>query len=412
MKINIFKLSNYLKLLSLTDSSKELNKLYKDKLLNYWNNLLFNLLLDCCNLKKDSDCIDIFLFYNIFEQYIEYDEIERIYNMINNENSIIITYNIFNDFLYKLSDDQYDNIMKCLEEKPDNIVIEGIQSPYDNRDWIYDNVDNDKLPTILDYRSNLLPIRNQGSQGTCYAQSVACMKEWQEKNDYNLDEYLSPQFFYNNRDNLYDLDENNNSGMFGRNVMKLLCKIGICLEKSYPYGLIEHKNNISDYCYKEANEHKIKGYASINSIESLKKSLKYNGLCLIAFPIYNYTSQMWIKRNNDTFLGGHAMTVVGYLEDCFIIRNSWGQEWGDNGYCYYYYKDWGKHWELWTTIDIKGSKYINNEEEKIKEEKIKEEEINEEEIKEEESKEKKYNKLYLLYIYVINFLKYLKTLLN
>ena len=106
------------------------------------------------------------------------------------------------------------------------------------------------------------------------------------------------------------------------------------------------------------------------------------------------------------------MTVVGYLEDCFIIRNSWGQEWGDNGYYYYYYKDWGKHWELWTTIDIKGSKYINNKKEKIKEEKIKEEEIKEEEIKEEESKEKKYNKLYLLYKYVINFFKYLKTLLN
>ena len=35
------------------------------------------------------------------------------------------------------------------------------------------------------------------------------MKEWQEKRDYGLDEYLSPQFFYNNRPNLYD-DNNKN----------------------------------------------------------------------------------------------------------------------------------------------------------------------------------------------------------
>ena len=36
-------------------------------------------------------------------------------------------------------------------------------------------------------------------QGTCFAQSAACMKEWQEKRDIGLNEYLSPQFFYNQR---------------------------------------------------------------------------------------------------------------------------------------------------------------------------------------------------------------------
>lgn len=67
---------------------------------------------------------------------------------------------------------------------------------------------------------------------------------------------------------------------------------------------------------------------------------------------------MWIKNENDKFLGGHAMTVVGYLENCFIIRNSWGADWGDNGYSYYFFSDWGAHWEIWTTIDISGSKKL------------------------------------------------------
>lgn len=420
MNLNIFKLANYLKLLSLNGLSKDLNYLfYKNKPLQDWNDLLFNSLLNIIKLNQDIDSIDIYLFYKIFDKYIEHDDIKNIYNMINVNQSIIITYNIFNNFLYKLSFNDYNNIMSCLEQTNGNdIICEGIQSPNDYRDWIYNsNIDYNKnnLPIILDYRQELLSIRNQGDQGTCYAQSAACMKEWQEKRDYNLNEYLSPQFFYNNRDNLYDLDNNNNNGMFGRNVMKLLCDIGICLEKSYPYGTIENKNKISNACYEEAKKHKIKGYARVNSLESLKYSLKYNGLCLIAFPIYNYTNQMWIQRRDDKFLGGHAMTVVGYLEDCFIIRNSWGNIWGDNGYCYYYFRDWGKHWEIWTTVDIKGSKYIKPTKKQI-DEKIEEQsdEKIEEQIEEQKRKRKSknYNILDIIYKYIIDFLKYLKILNN
>ena len=62
----------------------------------------------------------------------------------------------------------------------DNIILNATQSPTDNRDWLIGNKLNIAVPTFLDYRYLLQPIRNQGSQGTCYAQSAACAKEWQE----------------------------------------------------------------------------------------------------------------------------------------------------------------------------------------------------------------------------------------
>ena len=58
------------------------------------------------------------------------------------------------------------------------------QSPKDDRDLVFssDTSESDTwFPETLDYTNDLQPIRNQGSQGTCYAQSAACMKEWQEK---------------------------------------------------------------------------------------------------------------------------------------------------------------------------------------------------------------------------------------
>ncbi len=36
----------------------------------------------------------------------------------------------------------------------------------------------------------------------------------------------------------------------------------------------------------------------------------------------------------DTVRGGHAVALVGYTPDRFIVRNSWGTGWGDDGFGY------------------------------------------------------------------------------
>lgn len=225
------------------------------------------------------------------------------------------------------------------------------KSPKDNRDFIFSSHRAIALPEVVDYRPDLHPVRNQGRQGTCYAQSTACMKEWQEKKDSGFDEYMSPQFFYNNRPNKYDNDPNNDDGMYGRDVMKLLKTIGICPESIYKYGRIESKKGIPQLMYDEAKKYIIKSYARVETLENLKSSLVKHGPCLIAFPVYNYGAEFW-KKLGGKMNGGHAVTIVGYNKDGFIIRNSWGPGWGKEGYSIYKYEDWGSHWEIWTTMDL------------------------------------------------------------
>ena len=93
-----------------------------------------------------------------------------------------------------------------------------VKSTPDKRDWVYKSKNITKenqryYPEDLDLRHFLRPIRNQGSQGTCAAQSAACMKEYQEKLDMNFNEYMSPQFVYNHRsywnNNRQDGDDKN-----------------------------------------------------------------------------------------------------------------------------------------------------------------------------------------------------------
>ena len=119
-------------------------------------------------------------------------------------------------------------------------LVSMIPSLNDDRDFsANDFLKNQSLPDELDLRPSLQPIRNQGTQGSCAAQSAACMKEFQEKNDNDLDEHFSPQFVYDNRIN------QKSPGMTCRDVMKILYHVGCPLELSYPYSFfLDHLNMV------------------------------------------------------------------------------------------------------------------------------------------------------------------------
>jgi C1A family cysteine protease len=224
----------------------------------------------------------------------------------------------------------------------------------DKRDFVAEAIypENASFPETLDLRPSLLPVRNQGSQGTCSAQVASCMKEYQEFRNQGLkgdDDKMSPQFIYNLRE---DIDE---GGMTPRETMKLLQKDGICREAIYPYGSDDVPDNIPEDAYQDALNFKIENYAQINTIDGVKTALYTNGVCYICFPVYNQTAQMWKPAQGETNLGGHAMAIVGYNKQGFIIRNSWGSEWADSGYTIYPYEDWGSHYEIWTTIDTQSA---------------------------------------------------------
>jgi hypothetical protein len=222
------------------------------------------------------------------------------------------------------------------------------KSPIDNRDYILEAIkpiENETIPLIVDYRKELPPVRDQGSQGTCSAQTASCIKEWHERKDIDFKDYMSPQFIYNNR-------SNSGEGMYPRDTMQILQKLGSVPEESYPYGTIETSADIAEDLIDEASNFQISSYASVNTVEGLKKALATNGPCYISFPVYHYGEWFWKPVDGSRrLLGGHAVAVVGYDKKGFFIRNSWGESWGDEGHTYYPFEQWGSHWEVWTAID-------------------------------------------------------------
>ncbi|MBP1599829.1 MAG: putative cysteine peptidase [Acidobacteria bacterium] len=71
--------------------------------------------------------------------------------------------------------------------------------------------------------------------------------------------------------------------------------------------------------------------------EDIKKGLYYYGPVVASMYVYNdfysYRSGVYSYATG-SYVGAHAVLVVGYddVNQCFIVKNSWGTGWGDAGF--------------------------------------------------------------------------------
>jgi C1A family cysteine protease len=188
--------------------------------------------------------------------------------------------------------------------------------------------------TLIPY---LEPIRDQGRRKMCVAYAVACMKEYQTRRDHNRRGYISVDYIYDLRSN------GGQHGMKIRDALRIVMTHGALLENEYTNGA---------FCIdRKAQKRKITGFIKINNITDLKRAIMENGPCPISFPVYHFHDRIWEPQNtSQQLLGYHAMAVVGWSIESFILRNSWGTTWSNNGYQNYPYTNWGSHNELWTAF--------------------------------------------------------------
>merc|ERR1712007_391995 len=73
--------------------------------------------------------------------------------------------------------------------------------------------------------------------------------------------------------------------------------------------------------------------------QGMMQDLVENGPMYVSFSVYGdfptYKSGVY-KRTSSQFLGGHAVTLVGFGEldgeKYWKIKNSWNEEWGNGGH--------------------------------------------------------------------------------
>lgn len=230
------------------------------------------------------------------------------------------------------------------------------RSPIDTRDWRYEAMPHlmeagGELPEAFDWKNKLFPVRDQRARGCCAAFSAATIKEVHEELDNPdlFDGYISPESIYFYRENKGTAQS---EGMNLKDTFKILAKYGACRERFFPYGDSE-PSSIPREAQEDAIKFKIGGYAQISTIDAAKRAIINNGPLQVAFPYYNNgMNEFWRPTHGSVQLGGHACAIVGYNKDGFIIRNSWGPNWGDHGHILWLFSEFGLHWEIFSATDL------------------------------------------------------------
>lgn len=222
----------------------------------------------------------------------------------------------------------------------------------DNRDCYYmpnffKHSFGEDRPT--DLRVHCPGIYTQGSLGSCTANAIAAAYEFNEIKDNEKNIFIpSRLFIYYNERNMegtvgYD------SGAQLRDGIKSIHTIGVCPETECPYDINTFTVKPDKKCYEIAQQHKCTSYKRVRQdILHMKECISSGQPFVFGFSVYTSfespevakTGVMTMPAPDDKLLGGHAVMAVGYNDDngVFIIRNSWGVEWGDNGYFYMPYE--------------------------------------------------------------------------
>lgn len=219
-------------------------------------------------------------------------------------------------------------------------------SPPDHRDFHYAAAPRvlRALPDRIDLRPVMPTIYDQGNLGSCTANAVGAVFEFDQMRQSALQRHWTPSrlfIYYNERviENTVDWD----SGATMRDSIKAVVTYGACPETDWPYDVARFAEKPPLPCYSTSAKNQGLVYSAVQQNLCTMQSVVASGFpFIVGFSVYESfesqevaaTGEVPMPRPGEQVLGGHAVVVVGYDNATrrFLMRNSWGTGWGSAGY--------------------------------------------------------------------------------
>lgn len=199
-------------------------------------------------------------------------------------------------------------------------------------------------PRRSDWRTNggknfVTPVRNQGDCGSCVAFATVAVVESRlaiQANKPSPTTNLSEAHLY------FCSGRTCSQGWWPEFAMDAARTRGIAAEKDFPYP------GADTPCPTPAPPPvaAVTGWDTPQRFIHRKQAIAFNGPVVAVLKVYEdflqYGSGVYRHVLGD-FAGLHAVAVVGFDDDqeCWIIKNSWSSQWGENGFGRIHYDECG-----------------------------------------------------------------------
>ena len=245
---------------------------------------------------------------------------------------------------------------KSSKRSSTNRILNCLPSTKVEMDWLFENAAGagvvsapETLPASKDLRESWWKIGNQGSTGSCVGWGTAdALLRWHFVKASRLakDEPLSVRFIWMAAK---ETDEFTNApttfiepdGTSLKAALDIARKYGVVLDKLLPFGSAKLYPDKEQTFYATAAQLKIASYFNLGTnLSNWRTWLATKGPILTRLDVdATWDNAAGTQGNLDVYQpnttrGGHCVAFVGYTANRFIVRNSWGATWGDQGFGY------------------------------------------------------------------------------
>jgi C1A family cysteine protease len=221
-------------------------------------------------------------------------------------------------------------------------------------------------PPSVDLSKKCPPPYDQGQLGSCTANAIAGAIEFDQiKAD--LKEFTPSRLFIYYNERAMEGTINSDAGAQIRDGIKSVATLGAPPETDWKYNIAKFSQKPPAKAYSDAKQHLVVLYQRlIQDLGTFKGCLASGFPFVFGFTCYeSFESQAVAKSgilpmpaSGEKVVGGHAVLCVGYDDKSrtFLIRNSWGTDWGLKGYFkmpYAYLTNPKLASDLWTIRSVK-----------------------------------------------------------
>jgi C1A family cysteine protease len=131
------------------------------------------------------------------------------------------------------------------------------------------------------------------------------------------------------------------AGAMIRDGIKVLAKQGLPPEEDWPYHVSRYRKAPPAKANADAKKDLITAYQRLNNETDYRDCLSGGSPFVVGISVFESfesddvarTGNVPMPGRREQNIGGHAICVVGYQADGrYIVRNSWGTDWGADGY--------------------------------------------------------------------------------